>query len=466
MARDRQLPAIPARLYGAFGPDFCWGVSTASYQIEGAVNEGGRSPTAWDTFCSIPGKIFEGQSGDVACDHYHRYREDVALMRDLGVDAYRFSFAWSRIQPTGSGAMNAQGLDFYDRLIDELLEAGIAPTPTLFHWDTPQALEDNGGWQNREIIDRFADYALILAKHFSDRIHRWITLNEATVLTMMGHAIGAHAPGKTLGFDALSVGHHLLVAHGKAVGALRAGGATNIGVANNHAPMWPASDSETDVAAATMYDNLHNRFFTDPILLGTFPMPGMEEGLPGFETEDFATMSAPIDWYGINYYNPIKVGAPTGNQSANVVDGAELPPDLPFEFVDIGGYPLNDFGWPSVPAGFTELLIQMKERYGDALPPIYITENGTAINDEPGADGAVHDERRIDYLAEHLGAVKNAIDAGVDVRGYFHWSLMDNFEWAAGYSQRFGLIHIDYATQERTPKDSYSWYRDLIASQK
>lgn len=451
-------------LRGAFGPDFIWGVSTASYQIEGGVDEGGRGPTSWDTFCALPGKIRNGDTGAVACDHFHRYPEDIALMKELGVDAYRFSFAWSRIQPDGSGAPNAAGLDFYDRLVDGLLEAGIAPTPTLFHWDTPQALEDNGGWLNREITDRFADYATILGERYADRIDRWITVNEPVVLTLMGHAIGIHAPGKSLGFDALSVAHHQLLAHGKAVAALRRAGADNIGIANNHAPIWAAGDSDEDQAAADFYDLLHNRLFADPVLLGRWPTDGMEEAFPGYQSGDLDIISTPLDWYGINYYNPLQVGAPGHPHEASMVDGAELPPDLPFAFVDIEGYAKNDFGWPIVPAGFTELLTGMKERYGDKLPPLMITENGTAINDEPDADGRIADTRRIDYLATHLAAVKDAIDAGVDVRGYFQWSLMDNFEWAEGFAQRFGLVHIDYANQQRRPKDSYRWYRDLIGS--
>ncbi len=462
------MSEIPSALAGAFGPDFTWGVSTASYQIEGGVAEGGRGLSTWDVFCEQPGRIKDGDTGEVACDHYHRYPEDIALMADLGIDAYRFSFAWPRIQPDASGAVNSEGLAFYDRLIDRLLEAGIEPVPTLFHWDTPQALEELGGWQNRDIADRFADYASVLSTHFGDRVKRWITLNEPVVLTLVGHAIGMHAPGKTLGFDALSVAHHQLLAHGKAVQAMRAAGAANIGIANNHAPIWRADDSPEAEQAAGFYDVIYNRLFADPILLGEWPMEGIETGFPGYQDADLATISTPIDWYGINYYNPQRIGPPGSN--AGVVnpelEKAQMPDELPFEFMDITGYDRNDFGWPIIPAGFTELLMTMKERYGDKLPPIMITENGGAFNEQPDEAGRVADQRRIDYVSSHLAAIKDAIDAGVDVRGYFHWSLMDNFEWAEGYSQRFGLVHIDYETQKRTPKDSYGWYRDLIASQR
>jgi beta-glucosidase len=460
------MSEIPMAIAGAFGPDFTWGVSTASYQIEGAVNEGGRGPSSWDVFCAQSGRIHDGDTGEIACDHYHRYPEDIALMADLGVDAYRFSFAWPRIQPDASGAVNAEGLAFYDRLIDGLLAAGIEPTPTLSHWDTPQALEELGGWQNREITDRFADYASVLATHFGDRVTRWITLNEPVVLTLVGHAIGMHAPGKTLGFDALSIAHHQLLAHGKAVQALRAGGVGNIGIANNHVPVWRADDSPEAIEAANFYDMLHNRLFADPILLGQWPMEGLELGFPGYQDSDLATISTPIDWYGINYYNPQRIGPPgvKGGSGGMELERAAIPTDLPFELMDIPGYERNDFGWPIIPAGFTELLMTMQSRYGDKLPPITITENGGAFNEQPDESGRVNDQRRINYVSTHLAAIKDAIDAGVDVRGYFHWSLMDNFEWSEGYSQRFGMVHIDYKTQKRTPKDSYAWYRDLIAS--
>lgn len=447
-----------------FPSDFVWGVSTASYQIEGAIHEGGRGPTSWDAFTARPGVIADASSGEDACDHYHRYPEDVALMRDLGVDAYRFSIAWSRIQPDGRGPANAAGLAFYDRLVDTLLEAGITPTPTLFHWDTPLALEDAGGWRVRDTAERLGEYAAIVAAHLGDRVPRWITINEPVVLTMLGYGAGIQAPGLTLGLEALPVAHHLLLGHGLAVEALRAAGAVDVGIASSHAPTWPASDSPEDVAAAGFYDVLANRLFADPVLLGEYPEP-VAAMLPPEALDDLPTISAPLDFYGINYYNPQLVSAPDP-AAAGRVDGHTLDADLPFALQELDGYPLTDFGWPVVPGALTELLVGFRDRYGDRLPPVVITENGCAINDGPGPDGEVHDQRRIDFTADHLAALGDAIDAGVDVRGYFHWSLLDNFEWAAGYTQRFGLVHVDYATQTRTPKDSFAWYRDVLAAQR
>lgn len=463
MNQPPTLPVLPK--------NFVWGVSTAAYQIEGAVAEDGRGPSSWDAFCAEPGRVLNGDSGEVACDHYHRYPEDIALMAGLGVDAYRFSFSWSRIQPTGDGAVNPLGLDFYDRLVDGLLEAGITPSPTLFHWDTPLPLERAGGWLNRETALRFGEYAGIVGGHFADRIPRWITINEPVVLTMLGYGAGIQAPGLQLGFDALPAAHNLLLGHGLAVRALRAAGASDIGVANNHAPSWAASESAADQQAAGLYDNIANWIFADPILTGRYPdaLAGLLPEAPAEVLEhDLAIISSPIDWYGINYYNPTMVAAPGYSERQGegdgpaLIDGHELDASLPFELVDIDGYPRTDFDWPVVPDAFTELLVSFKDRYGDALPPLYITENGAAINDGPDAAGRVDDQRRIDYTDAHLRAIADAIEAGVDVRGYFHWSLMDNFEWAVGNSQRFGLVHTDFDTQKRTPKDSYHWYRRVI----
>lgn len=435
-----------------FGPDFRWGAATASYQIEGGVAEGGRGPSVWDTFCREPGRVKDGDTGDVACDHYHRYAEDVALLRELGVDTYRFSFAWPRIQPEGRGPANADGLAFYDRLVDALLEAGIRPCPTLFHWDTPQALQDCGGWLDRDITERFADYASILGGHFADRIDQWATLNEPMVVTLYGHALGMHAPGLTLMYDALPVAHHQLLAHGRAVQALRSAGVRQVGIVNNLAPTWPASRSEADREAATRYDDLVNWTFTDPVLLGTYP-DSMSELMTALRPGDLEAIAEPIDWLGVNHYFPALVSAPRD-------PSAELPFDLGF----VDGVPTTDFGWPVVPEAMTETLTTLRDRYGDALPPVYVTENGCSYDDGPDPDGRVRDSRRIDYLDRYLRAVQRARDTGVDVRGYFLWSLLDNFEWSEGYSQRFGIVHVDFATLTRTPKDSFSWYRDVIAA--
>lgn len=434
-----------------FGPDFLWGASTASYQIEGAVHEDGRGPSIWDDFSHTPGRTVNGDTGDVACDHYHRYREDVALMADLGIDAYRFSISWPRIQPDGV-RVESRGLDFYDRLVDSLLEAGIEPSATLFHWDSPSAFEGDGGWENRQITDRFAEYARIVGERLADRVTRWFTLNETVVFTLLGHGNGIHAPGKELGFGAMQVAWHQLLAHGKAVQALRAAGARQVGPANNHLEVRPADDSPEAADAAGLFDLVYNRAFLDPILLKTWPLAGIVD--PVAQDGDFDVIAQPIDFLGVNSYNPQYIAAPA--------PGAEVP----FDQVVPDGFELNDFGWPIVPDGFTKMLVGLKETYGDALPPILITENGGAFNEAPGADGRVRDQRRIDYTSAHLAALRDAMDAGVDVRGYFHWSLMDNFEWAEGYTQRFGLTYVDYATQQRIPKDSFRWYRDVIAAQR
>ncbi|MFF3744786.1 GH1 family beta-glucosidase [Streptomyces kronopolitis] len=448
----------PPRSLPRFPRDFVWGVSTSAAQIEGAVAEDGRGRSAWDAFAAEPGRIKDGSDPRVATDHYHRYREDVALLRGLGVGAYRFSVAWPRVMPDGSGAVNAAGLDFYDRLVDEVLAAGIAPVPTLFHWDTPQALEEGGGWLVRETAERFAAYAEVVAGRLGDRVARWITLNEPAELTLLGYGLGQHAPGRQLLFEALPAAHHQLLGHGLAVQALRAQGAGNIGIANSHGPTWPASPAEADTSAADLYDLLLNRLFAEPVLLGRYPdeVAGL---LPGPVAEDLRIISEPLDWYGINYYQPTLVGAPAAEGSGpTAFGGIQLPPELPFAPREIEGYPRTDFGWPVIPEALTELLVSFRERYGDRLPPVVITENGCAYE-------GTGDAERITFLDGHLRALHAAMEAGVEVRGYFVWSLLDNFEWAEGYARRFGLVHVDYATLERTPKASYHWLRDALREQ-
>ncbi|CAN5647975.1 GH1 family beta-glucosidase [soil metagenome] len=446
------LPRLPA--------GFRFGASTASYQIEGAVEEDGRGPSVWDTFCARPGTVVDGSSGAVACDHYHRYPEDVALMRGLGLDAYRLSVSWSRVQPDGSGRINGAGLAFYDRLVDELLAAGVQPMVTLFHWDLPQVLQDKGGWLQRDTVERFAEYATLVGLRLGDRVEHWCPVNEPNIVTMLGHALGTHAPGQQLMFDALPVAHHLNIAHGRAVAALRATGARSVGTANNHAPVWPASDSAADVAAAGLYDVLMNKLFSDPMLLGRYP-EGFAELMPGPVEDDLAVISAPLDFYGVNYYSPARVADPSSPVPA--ASGLALE-NAPFKLVDVEGYPRTAFDWPVVPAGLTELLTSLRATYADKLPPILITESGCAYDDVVTADGTVPDPDRIAYLDAHLRAIGQAIEEGVDVRGYYTWSLLDNFEWAEGYTKRFGLVHVDFDTQQRTPKDSYAWYRDVIAA--
>ncbi len=425
---------------------FRFGASTAAYQIEGAAAEDGRGPSVWDTFCAEPGRIIDDSSGEVACDHYHRLDEDLALMARLGLDAYRFSISWSRVLPNGSGDINQKGLDFYDRLVDGLLERGIAPMATLFHWDTPQVLQDaHGGWLSRKTAQRFGEYAAVMGERLADRVAHWCPVNEPNVVTVFGHALGMHAPGETLVFDALPAGHHLLLGHGLAVQALRAAGATSIGTATNHMPVWPATDSEGDVATAGLLDTLWNHSFADPVLLGHYP----EDLAALFPVQDgdLEVISTPVDFYGLNYYNPTAAAAaPPG--AANPI---EQPP--------ITGYPTTDFGWPVVPDGLHELLTSLHERY-PGHPPFVITENGASYNTSPGDD----DADRIAYLDLHLRQVERAIADGIDVTGYYCWSLMDNFEWAEGYTQRFGLVHIDYDTLGRTPRPSFDWYASVIAA--
>ncbi|WP_199430698.1 GH1 family beta-glucosidase [Qaidamihabitans albus] len=430
-----------------FPPGFRWGAATSAFQIEGATRTGGRGPSIWDTFTATPGKVARGEHADVAADHYHRHAEDVRLLATLGAHAYRFSLAWPRIQPTGKGAANPEGLAFYDRLLDELCAAGIEPVATLYHWDLPQPLEDAGGWLARDTAERFAEYAAIAGEHFADRVAMWIPVNEPMVTTVYGYATGEYAPGRALLLGAVPTAHYQHLAHGLAVRALRAVGARSVGTANNHSPVWPVT--EADRPAAGRLDALLNRLYADPVLLGSYP-DEFAEYLPQGHADDLPVISAAIDFYGVNYYEPQAAAAP----------GEGNP--LPFEPRPVEGYPMTANGSPIVPDAFRELLVSLDGRYGAALPPVYVTENGCAFADEVGADGAVHDRARIDFLARHLAALREAMEAGVDVRGYFVWSLLDNFEWAKGYGPRFGLVHVDYETQRRTPKDSFAWYRAVI----
>ncbi|TDV46835.1 GH1 family beta-glucosidase [Actinophytocola oryzae] len=442
-----------------FPEGFLWGVSSSAYQVEGAADEDGRGPSTWDTFAAGSGKVLGGDTGKTATDHYHRYREDVGLMRELGVDSYRFSVAWPRVLPEGHGEVNKAGLDFYDRLVDELCANGIAPAVTLFHWDTPQRIEDAGGWLERDTAYRFADYAAIVGERLADRVAMWMPLNEPMVVTIFGHAVGVHAPGLELLFEALPVAHHQLLAHGLATTALRAVGASNIGIANHHVPVWPASDKPGDRSAATLYDGLVNELFAAPILAGRYPTGELAAAMPGPVAEDLKIISTPLDWYGVNYYMPSLVAAPSASSAPTMIDRLEMPAGLPFDFPVVEGYPMTDFGWPVVPEGLHEVLRMLVDRYPD-MPPIYITEGGCSYDDER------HDDRRVEYLDGHLRALHRAVEDDIDVRGYFVWSIVDNFEWAAGYSQRFGLVHVDYDTLDRTPKDSFYWYRDMIRAQR
>lgn len=441
----------------AFPPGFLWGASASAFQTEGAADADGKGPSGWDAFAA-QGRIKDGADASRGTGFHARYREDVALLAGLGADAFRFSVSWPRVVPGGSGPVNAAGLDFYDRLVDELCAHGITPAPTLYHWDTPLPLDEAGGWLNRDTAFRFAEYASVVAERLADRVPMWITINEPAEVTLLGYALGEHAPGKQLLFDALPAAHHQLLAHGLAVQALRAAGAANIGLAVSHSPVRTAGISEKDRFGAELYDTITNWMFADPILTGSYPDENFAALMPGPVAEDLAVIAAPLDWYGVNYYHPMLVGAPAKDALGDFA-GVGMPAELPFGLRDIECEQRTDFGWPVVPDGLRELLVLLKDRFGDRLPPLFITENGCSYD---GLD----DQRRIDFLDAHLRSLHEAIDAGVDVRGYFTWSLTDNIEWVQGASQHFGLVHIDYETLERTPKASYAWYRDAIAAQK
>jgi beta-glucosidase len=451
-----------------FPRGFRFGAATAAYQIEGATREDGRGVSIWDTFSHTPGATAEGATGDIACDHYHRYPEDVALLRELGADTYRFSISWPRIIPTGTGKVNAAGLDFYDRLVDELLAAGIEPAPTLYHWDLPQPLEDAGGWRVRDTAEAFAAYAGVVADRLADRAGRWMTLNEPFCTAFVGHAIGRHAPGTREGNGALAVVHHLLVGHGLAVDALRAAGAREVGIALNPDRLLPATDSPADAEAVARAEILHNRCWFDPVFLGRYPEG--EKDVWGDISDfsfrrdgDLQLASRPLDFCGVNYYRPITVAnAPwrepdPARRTADDIRAAETWGDDTAR--------RTTMGWPVVPSSFRDLLVDLTRRYPD-LPPLVITENGSSEADVAEADGTVHDTDRVHYLRDHLEALAQAVAEGVDVRAYYVWSLLDNFEWAFGYDRRFGIVRVDYDTLTRTPKDSYRWYRDFIAAER
>ncbi|MEU8043828.1 GH1 family beta-glucosidase [Micromonospora echinofusca] len=449
-----------------FPPGFLWGAATAAYQIEGAAAEGGRTPSIWDTFSHTPGRVVEGHTGDVACDHYHRMGSDVALMAELGLKSYRFSVSWPRVQPGGTGPANAEGLDFYRRLVDELLGHGIEPWLTLYHWDLPQPLEDAGGWPARDTAARFADYATLVADALGDRVRYWTTLNEPWCSAFLGYGSGVHAPGRSDGADAVRAGHHLMLGHGLAVQALRAARpSAEVGVTVNLYPVTPASDAPADVDAARRIDGLANRFFLDPLLRGSYPADLMADlaGVTDFghvRDGDLATISTPLDVVGVNYYSRHVVAAPVPDAEPEPYWRAPScwPGSEDVRFVT-RGVPVTDMNWEIDAPGLVETLRRVHEEYTDL--PLYVTENGSAFVDEV-VDGRVDDVDRLAYFDAHLRAAHEAIEAGVPLRGYFAWSLMDNFEWAWGYTKRFGMVHVDYDTQVRIPKSSARWYAEVI----
>ena len=432
-----------------FPPEFIWGAATAAYQIEGAANEDGRGESVWDRFCATPGKVRNGDSGAVACDFYRRYPEDIALMRELGLDAFRFSIAWPRILPEGRGRVNEAGLDFYDRLVDELLANGITPFPTLFHWDTPQVLEDAGGWTNRATAEAFVEYAEAVAARLGDRITHWTTHNEPWVVAWIGHAWGKHAPGKTSDADAIAAAHHLLLSHGWAVEAIRriVPGA-EVGIVLNLEHVDPVSETPADLDAAREMDGTANRWFLDPVFRGEYPADLSERYVPPVQDGDLEAISAPIDFLGVNNYFRFVVQASSNGGGPHVVND----PD----------WERTDMGWEVYPEGLYQLLTRVAREY--APRAMYVTENGAAFGDIRSHDGRVHDLERTAYIESHIDAVRRAIADGVPMKGYFVWSFLDNFEWSLGYSKRFGIVYVDYPTQERVPKDSFYRYRELIAS--
>lgn len=437
-----------------FPTDFLWGCATSAYQIEGSPLADGAGPSIWQRFVHTPGMVRNGDTGDVASDHYRRYASDVALMRELGLRAYRFSVSWGRVLPRGKGAVNQAGLDFYDRLVDALLESGIEPSLTLYHWDLPAALDDLGGWLNPDIAHWFADYASVMYRKLEGRVKHWTTLNEPWVVTDGGYLHGSLAPGHRNRFEPPIASHNLLRAHGAAVQAYRAQGKHQIGLVVNIEPKYPASDNAADLAAIRRADAYMNRQYLDPVFLGRYPDEMTEvfgEAWPVWPDADFALIKQPIDFVGINYYT----------RSLARHDDRAWPVHAATVLQKQATY--TETGWEVFPQGLTDTLLSVKKRYGD--PPIYITENGAAFFDPPVAEnGRIRDPLRIDYLHKHLRAVHAAMQQGVDVRGYMLWSLLDNLEWSHGYSKRFGIVHVDFETQTRTLKDSARFYASVIAS--
>jgi beta-glucosidase len=425
---------------GQFGPNFVFGAATAAYQIEGGQIDG-RGPCIWDTFAATPGNVKNADDGHMADDHYHRWPEDLDLIRDGGFDGYRFSLAWPRLIPEGTGAVNQAGLDFYDRLIDGMLERGLKPFATLYHWDLPSPLQDRGGWMNRDIAGWFADYAALVGRHFGDRLHATATINEPWCVSVLSHLLGVHAPGYRDLRAAARAMHHVLLAHGTAVDALRSAGVKNIGIVTNLEKCEPATDKPEDIAATDIGDALFNRWFLGGVYKGQYPevlVRILEKYLPQDWQKDMPVVSRPLDWAGINYYSRGLYAADPGR------------PAIPIRTVK-GPLEKNDLGWEIYPRGLTDLLVRVSREYTKV--PIYVTENGMSEN---------NDERRVAYYDAHLKAVLEAQQQGADVRGYFAWSLLDNYEWAEGYSSRFGIVHVDYATQQRTPKQSYRAFQGML----
>lgn len=440
----------------AFPKDFVWGSATASYQIEGSRTADGRGECIWQRFSNTPGKVQNGDTGEIACDHLNRYADDVALMQQIGLQVYRFSVAWPRVLPTGTGKVHAAGLDFYNRLVDELLKANITPFITLYHWDLPQALQDKGGWENPDSVKWFADYAAILTQKLGDRVKNWITHNEPWCVAFLGNLMGVHAPGKQDAKAAYAAAHHLLISHGAAMQVIRQNVAdSKAGITLNLAPKHPATDSEADKQAAYTSDGFLNRWFLDPIYKGAYPADIVEKvggALEGLDLSAVQQAAVPSDFLGVNYYTRGIVKA----DDTNPLGFTEIR-------ADYDGVELTAMAWEVYPDGLREILVNTARDYQPTA--LYVTENGAAYDEPVPSNGIVEDPKRVSYLERHLKAVEAAIAQGAPVKGYFVWSLMDNFEWAYGYSKRFGIIYVDYASQQRTLKRSALYYRDFIKAQ-
>ena len=448
----------------SFGKDFIWGAATAAYQIEGAHDLDGRGVSIWDTFSRIPGKVANGDTGDVACEFYHLYPQDIAIMQELGIKHFRMSLAWSRMFPNGDAVRNQKGFDFYDRVIDALLEAGIEPNVTLYHWDLPQPLEDQGGWPTRVVLDPFEDYARAVGEHFGDRVKRWAPINEPWCVSWLGYGLGLHAPGITDFSKAIAAAHHTVVAHNRATKALHETVRdVLVGPVLNQA--LPDVDDITDpfqLNAAEVLDMNQNTFWMNAILRGEYPEKAYEvygDRLRSvIQPGDLDVQ--PIEWLGVNFYTNARIGHQIEGSTqmkqriVSTLIGASI------ESTPVG--PLTDMGWPITPQGIGDLLVRWTREYPAELPQLFISENGCAYDDGPGADGRVRDDRRIDYLSRHIASVERAIKRGANVGGYYEWSLLDNYEWALGYEKRFGMVHVDYQSQVRTPKDSAHWYAGVI----
>ncbi|NYD58198.1 beta-glucosidase [Nocardioides marinisabuli] len=458
-----------------FPADFVWGAATAAFQIEGATDEDGRTDSTWDAFCRVPGAVIGGDTGERACDHYHRLEEDVALMASLNLDAYRFSVAWPRVRPDG-GPLNPAGLAFYDRLVDRLLERGILPWVTLYHWDLPQALELRGGWTDRDTVHRFTEYAVSVHEALSDRVDLWTTLNEPWCSAFLGYTGGQHAPGHQDEASGLVAAHHLLLAHGAATGEIRRRQPdARLGITLNLSPVTALDPQEpADRDAARRIDGFQNRVFLDPLLRGSYPEDLLADTAhlgwqDAVRDGDLATIAAPIDVLGINYYTSAHVsGRPDAGAPAPAAAVPARPTRSPYPVSDDIAFlgrdlPTTAMGWEVQPSGLRDLLVRLRDDYA-GLPRLYITENGAAYDDRRDGDGEVRDADRIAYVDAHLRALHEAMEAGVDVGGYFVWSLLDNFEWAYGYDKRFGIVHVDYDTFERTPKASARWYAGIAAT--